>query len=156
MYTGDPGEDPVASYLAEAWQRLLGVRLRPVGVTWGEFLRRRDGDPPALSVSGWSADYPDPDNMLRVLFHSHEGVNPIGWRQPEFDRLTEQAAATVERKQRLELYREADRILVNEEAAVVPLWYGEARQLLQPYVSVPRVPALMLRLKDVRIDRPAP
>jgi oligopeptide transport system substrate-binding protein len=153
LYTGGPGGNPVAAFQAEAWERNLGVQIQPVGVPWDEFMHRRESDPPALSVSGWSADYPDPDNMLRVLFHSQEGVNAIGWRQPEFDRLTERAAATVDRKQRLELYREADRILVNEESAVVPLWYGEARQLLQPYVRVPRTPPSMLHFKQVKVDR---
>jgi len=154
LFTGDPGEDPVASYLARGWSELLGVGVRQVGVAWEEFMRRRDNDPPAISVSGWSADYPDPDNMLRVLFHSQEGVNAIGWDSAQFNRLTEQAAATADRKARLELYQEADQILVNEEAAVVPLWYAEGRQLLQPWVHVPRTPPSMLRLKDVVVDRP--
>jgi oligopeptide transport system substrate-binding protein len=153
LYTGGPGANPVAAFQAEAWARNLGVEVQPVGVPWDEFMHRRESDPPALSVSGWSADYPDPDNMLRALFHGQEGVNAIGWHQPHFDRLTEQAAATTDRKQRLELYQQADRILVDDEAAVMPLWYGETRQLLQPYVRVPRTPPSMLRLKDVIISR---
>jgi oligopeptide transport system substrate-binding protein len=153
LYTGDPGEDPTASYLTRAWSEVLGLRVKPVGVAWEEFMRRRDNDPPAISVSGWSADYPDPDNMLRVLFHSREGVNAIRWQHASFDSLTERAAATADRKTRLKLYQRADRILVDDEAAVVPLWYGEGRQLLQPYVRVPRTPPSMLRLKDVAIDK---
>ena len=153
LYTGDPGEDPTASYLTRVWSEVLGLRVKPVGVAWEEFMRRRDNDPPAISVSGWSADYPDPDNMLRVLFHSREGVNAIRWQHASFDSLTERAAATADRKTRLELYQRADRILVVDEAAVVPLWYGEGRQLLQPYVRVPRTPPSMLRLKDVAIDK---
>ncbi len=154
VYTAGPGEDPVTSHLTRGWKEVLGVEVRPVGVAWDEFLRRRDSDPPALSVSGWSADYPDPDNLLRVLFHSREGLNAIRWRNVDFDTLTEQAAVVADRKTRLELYQRADQILVEETAAVVPLWYTENRQLLQRHVRVPRVPACMLRLKDVVVDLP--
>ena len=153
-YTGGPGDDPVTSHLTRDWREVLGVNVTPVGLTWDEFLRRRDSDPPHLSVSGWSADYPDPDNLLRVLFHSREGLNAVRWQSPEFDTLTEQAAAAMDRKARLELYQRADRILVEEQAIVSPLWYGENRQLLQRYVQVPRVPMGMLRLKDVVIRQP--
>jgi oligopeptide transport system substrate-binding protein len=152
-YMAGPGEDPVTSYLVRGWKEVLGVEVRPLGLAWDEFLRRRDADPPALSVSGWSADYPDPDNLLRVLFHSREGLNAIRWRSGDFDVLTEKAAVAADRKTRLELYQRADRILVEEQAAVAPLWYGENRQLLQPYVRAPRVPAFMLRLKDVIVAR---
>lgn len=147
LYTGDPSQDPVAAYLTEAWWDSLGVRVVPVGVPWDEFMRQRDTDPPCLSVSGWSADYPDPDSMLRLLFHSREGVNSIRWRNASFDTLTEQAATATDRKARIDLYRLADRILVVESAAVMPLWYAEGRQLLQPYVQFPRTPPSMLRLK---------
>jgi oligopeptide transport system substrate-binding protein len=150
-YTAGPGEDPVTSHLARGWWEVLGVEATPVGLPWDEFLRRRDSDPPALSVSGWSADYPDPDNLLRVLFHSREGLNAIRWQNADFDALSEQAAAAMDRKVRLDLYARADRMLVEEQAAVAPLWYGENGQLLQPYVRVPRVPARMLKLKDVVI-----
>jgi oligopeptide transport system substrate-binding protein len=151
-YTAGPGEDPVTTHLAQGWMDVLGVHVRPVGLPWDEFLQRRDADPPPLSVSGWSADYPDPDNLLRVLFHSREGLNAIRWHNAEFDALTEEAAAASDRGRRLELYQHADRILVEEQAALAPLWYGESRQLLQPHVRAPRVPASMLRLKDVVVE----
>jgi oligopeptide transport system substrate-binding protein len=155
VYTAGPGEDPVTTHLIRGWWEVLGVKVTPVGLPWDEFLRRRDSDPPALSVSGWSADYPDPDNLLRVLFHSREGLNAIRWRNADFDSLSEQAAVATDRKVRLDLYARADRLLVEEQAAVAPLWYRESCQLLQPYVSVPRVPACMLKLKDVIVEEKA-
>ncbi|MBM3122524.1 MAG: hypothetical protein FJZ97_10140 [Chloroflexi bacterium] len=86
-----------------------------------------------------------------MLFHSREGLNAIRWQNADFDALSEQAAVAIDRKLRLALYARADRLLVEEQAAVAPLWYRESCQLLQPYVSVPRVPACMLKLKDVVI-----
>jgi oligopeptide transport system substrate-binding protein len=136
-----------ASFLQKTWQDVLGVEVRLTGVEWGEFLRRRDEDPADLAVSAWSADYPDPDSMLRLLFHSREGLNIVRWSEPTFDALVEEAARITDRKRRLELYQEADRILVAQEAAVVPLGYAQGRQLVKSYVRLPRTPPNLLRLK---------
>jgi oligopeptide transport system substrate-binding protein len=154
VYTGDPRSSSSASFLVHAWVDALGVEVRPRGVEWSEFVRRRDEDPPDLSISGWSADYPDPDNMLRVLFHSTQGLNSIRWNNAAFDSRIEEAARITDRRRRIELYQEADRILVADEAAVLPLGYAQGRQLVRPYVHLPRTPPYLLRLKHAVVDRP--
>jgi ABC-type oligopeptide transport system substrate-binding subunit len=103
---------------------------------------------------GWLADYPDPDSLLRVVFHSTEGVRPGHWHHARFDALVEKAGRIAEQPRRMELYQEADRILAVDEAAVMPLGYGRGRILVKPWVEVPRVPPVMMRLKDVVVKRP--
>jgi len=104
-------------------------------------------------INYFSYDYPDPDGMLRVLFHSREGLNLIRWSNAEFDMLTEQAARIADRKQRIELYRQADRILVADATAIMPLSYAQGRQLVKPYVELPRIPPSLLRLKHAVVRR---
>jgi ABC-type oligopeptide transport system substrate-binding subunit len=91
--------------------------------------------------------------MLRVQFHSREGMNAVRWNHTEFDELTETAASVSDRRQRIELYQRADRLLVEEAAAIVPLWYSQGRRLVQPYLKVPPVPAYEMRFKHVVVDR---
>jgi ABC-type oligopeptide transport system substrate-binding subunit len=50
------------------------------------------------------------------------------------------------------LYQRADRLLVEEAAAIVPLWYSQGRRLVQPYVKVPPVPAYEMRFKHITVD----
>jgi len=154
VYTGDPARSPLTSFLQRAWGDVLGVVIRPVGVTWADFVHRRDHDPAGVTVSGFSADYPDPDSLLRVLFHSRDGMNSIRWNNPQFDALTERAAGTSDRKERLDLYQQADRILVADEAVVMPLGYSLGPQLVQPYVFLPLTPPWLLRLKNIVVRRP--
>ncbi|HKY84589.1 MAG TPA: ABC transporter substrate-binding protein [Anaerolineales bacterium] len=154
VYTGDPARSPLASFLQRAWGDVLGVVIRPVGVTWADFVHRRDHDPAPIAVSGFSADYPDPDSLLRVLFHSRDGMNSVRWNNRAFDSLTERAAATSDRKERLDLYQQADRILVADEAVVMPLGYSLGPQLAQPYLHVPLTPPWLLRLKNIVVQRP--
>jgi ABC-type oligopeptide transport system substrate-binding subunit len=139
--------------LQSLWNQALGVQVNARSLPWGEFMDRQDHDPAPITISGWSADYPDPDSMLRVLFHSREGLNPIRWSHAEFDGLTEQAARITDRKRRIELYQQADRILVTDQAAIMPLSYAQGRQLVKPYVELPRTPPSLLRLKHAVVRR---
>jgi ABC-type oligopeptide transport system substrate-binding subunit/class 3 adenylate cyclase/tetratricopeptide (TPR) repeat protein len=91
-----------------------------------------------IEFTGWSADYPDPDNFLR---QSSFYLNPWGrgWRHPYLEQLLGEAARTTDRARRLAMYREVDRILVKEEAVAVPITYDAGRgyygDLLKPWVK---------------------
>jgi oligopeptide transport system substrate-binding protein len=107
-----------------------------------------------LQMGGWIADYPDPDNFLRQSTFYRVPRNR-GWRHPRLDQLLGEAAHTTDRAHRLAMYREADRILVNEEAVVAPLGYsaGAYVDLLKPWVKGCKYNALGNNsLKDIVIE----
>jgi ABC-type oligopeptide transport system substrate-binding subunit/class 3 adenylate cyclase len=153
LTSGGGADDPIVRFLLRAWHEGIGVEVNHETVSWAEWLRRRDDDPPPLSLSGWSADYPDPDGMLRALFHSSEGLNPPRWKDQRFDALVERAASTLDQAERIRLYQEADRILVAEQAVVMPLGYAQGRHLKKPWVRMPNAPPGMVRFKDVLVMR---
>ena len=153
VYTRGSQANPLPAMLQRVWREVLGVEVKTVGLAWGELLERQERDPPDIAINGWLADYPDPDSMLRLIFHGRAGLNRIHWNNAEFEELVEQAARIADRKQRLKLYQAADRILVAEQAAVMPLSYAQGKQLLKPYVQLPRTPPSMLRLKHAVIQR---
>ncbi len=112
----------------------LGIRLdlvqMPDAVVWWTI---KDSD---LQAGGWSADYPDPDNFLRQSSFYRIPWSR-GWRHPRLEGLLDEAARTADRARRLAMYREADRILVNDEAVALPLSYSPYRafELLKPWVK---------------------
>ena len=150
---GGSADEPVVPFLRKAWRENLGLNLEAQSVEWGEWIVRRDRDPAHLTLGGWSADYPDPDGMLRVTFHSTEGVTNPGWHHARFDALVEEAGRATDPARRMELYQEADRILVAEEAVIMPLGYARGRMLAKPSVTVPRVPPVLLRFKHIVLRR---
>jgi len=150
---GSAGEPPAVPFLRNAWRKNLGLSLDAQSVEWEAFIERRDRDPAHLALWGWSADYPDPDNMLRVLFHSTEGFNTPHWHSARFDGLVEEAVRVADQTRRMELYHEADRILVAEEAVIMPLGYARGRILVKPWVTIPRVPPALMHLKDIVLQR---
>jgi oligopeptide transport system substrate-binding protein len=148
-----PVDNPVVPFLHQSWKRALNLDINPTPMNWDDFLEQRETDPPDLSLSAWSADYPDPDNFLRILFHSKEGINPSRWRNAEFDRCVEEAVSILDQNQRLENYRKADHILVAEETVIIPIFYSQGRILAKPWVSIPRIPPAMLQLKEVVVNK---
>jgi ABC-type oligopeptide transport system substrate-binding subunit len=154
LYSGASAGEPVVPFMHRAWQENLGLELQAQSVDWGEFMVRRKLDPPHLSLMGWSADLPDPDGFLRATYHSSEGINAAccGWHNARFDALVEEAARVPDPARRMVLYQEADRILVCEETAIMPLFYAQGRILIKPWVTMPRVPSALLNFKEIVLE----
>ena len=72
---------------------------------------------------GWGADYNDPDNFLNFLFHSNSDLNHGHFSNPEFDRLVDLAAVIPYPEDRQILYIQAELILTEQEAGVIPLFH---------------------------------
>jgi len=153
LYSGGLADEPVVPFLRRAWRENLGLNLDAQSLAWGAFMERLDRDPAHLTLIAWLADYPDPDALLRVLLHSTEGINPPRWHNARFDSLVEEAARVADQNRRIELYQEADRILVAEQAVIMPLSYARGRILVKPWVTIPRVPPVLMRLKHIVLQR---
>ena len=104
---------------------------------------------PHLRLATWWADYPDPDNFLRVGF----GRKQTAWRNDEYDRLVRRARRLLDQEERMSLYRRADRIIL-EEAVFLALAYSQSQMLVKPWVKSPIMSAtgFWLPWKDVIIE----
>jgi ABC-type oligopeptide transport system substrate-binding subunit len=139
---------PEASGVQSQWRENLGVEIswqlmQPA--TWQD---RMDSDPPHLFGVAWGAGYPDPDSFLRVRLGPRRAV----WQNDRYDALVEEARRITDQEERMKLYRQADRILI-EEAALVPVYYGRVNMLVKPWVT--RYPTSALHewfWKDVIIE----
>ena len=76
----DPFNEPPAGYLVEQWKENLGVEIAYRVVEMDEFLSRLADRPPQIFFGVWFADYPDPDNFLRVC----EAVRWARWQDESY------------------------------------------------------------------------
>jgi len=111
------------------WRENLGIDVTWQELEWGHLLDALGRERPPLFAIGWAADYPDPDNALRMSMHSQW----TGWHNPTYERLLEEARYIADREKRMALYQQADGILV-EDAAIVPIYYGRHHMLIKPWV----------------------
>jgi oligopeptide transport system substrate-binding protein len=99
-------------------------------------------------LTGWMADYPDPDSFLRV---STWRVR-TGWQNKAYDGLIEDARRVMDQGERMRMYRQADSILI-EESPILLLCYGRFDMLVKPWVSkYPTSPMKTWFWKDVIIE----
>jgi ABC-type oligopeptide transport system substrate-binding subunit len=115
----------IANAMADMWQTHLGITVEVQAIqSFGDYNNRLKSDTPDLFWMGWAADYNDPDNFLNALFHSGSGDNHGNFSNAEFDDLVESAAGSSDPAERQELYIQAERLLCETEAALIPLYHG--------------------------------
>jgi oligopeptide transport system substrate-binding protein len=117
-------------YLAE-----LGVKMEihfaPEWKGYDNMLRQ--GKLPMFRVA-WYADIPDPDNFFFPLLHSTGQPNYMLYRNPRADRLLEEARQETDYVQRVKLYREAERVVM-EDAPWITQHNHIFEYLYQPHVQ---------------------
>jgi peptide/nickel transport system substrate-binding protein len=117
-------------YLAELGLK-VEIHFAPDWPTYKQMLVQ--GQLPMFRL-GWYADIPDPENMLSPLLHSTGSSNYTFYRNPLVHRLLERARREVDDTQRLALYREVER-LVMDDAPWIAQNYYTFEYLYQPYVQ---------------------
>jgi hypothetical protein len=91
-------------------------------------------DPPQVWRLGWCADFSDAYNFLfdgvisrNVLFGD--------WSNPTYESLLETAAVTFDLNTRAALYQQAEEILVETEAVMLPVYYYANGFATKPYLE---------------------
>ena len=121
----------VAEAVQSMWQKYLNVIVRIENQEWKVYLKKLQTDPFVVHRAGWGADYPDPDNFMK-LFTSNSGNNHGRWKNSRYDQLLEQAAEEQDSAKRVKLYNEAEKLLTETDAAIVPLFWTTEATMLNP------------------------
>jgi oligopeptide transport system substrate-binding protein len=130
-YNTDEEKKLVAEAIQSMWQRHLGVVVRIENQEWKVFLKRLQNDPFPVFRAGWGADYPDPDNFMK-LFTSNSGNNHGRWKNARFDQMLELAARELDAKKRSKIYDDAQKLLTEIDVAIVPLYWKAESTILNP------------------------
>jgi oligopeptide transport system substrate-binding protein len=130
-YNTEEDHKMVAEAVQGMWQRNLGVVVRLDNQEWKVYLAKLQNDPPNIFRLGWGADYPDPDNFMK-LFTATSGNNYTHWKSPRYDQLLDQAAREPDAAKRAKLYDEAQKILCETDLPIMPLFWTAESTLLNP------------------------
>jgi oligopeptide transport system substrate-binding protein len=116
------------------WRENLGVEvtIRELEPEWYIYNLKEEKD--EMFDMGWIADYPHPQDFLDVLFHTGAENNFSEYSNPAIDSLLDKASVETDEAKSLEMYRQAEQMLV-DDAACLPLWFGQNYILVKPYVK---------------------
>jgi peptide/nickel transport system substrate-binding protein len=117
--SGSGMQAPVAmSTVMQSNLKAVGVNVALQTMEWGAFLAKLRTKEQELFALSWMAGTEDPDLVMYPLLHSSQwtpnGPNRALYKNPKFDDLLQQARLTTDQARRASLYKEAQRILVDD------------------------------------------
>ena len=116
--------------MVEMLKQILGVDVQ-IAQAEGDVLRRdRPGQTPDVEP-GWIMDYPDPEDIVDLLFYSTSRQNNSKYNNPAFDKLMKQARTEPDTTKRMQLYQQAENMLM-QDMPWVPLYFGQAATWSSP------------------------
>jgi oligopeptide transport system substrate-binding protein len=137
--------------IVNEWRVNLGVEVTVRQLEPEQFFYNLMQEKDEMYYWGWVADYPHPQNFLEILFRSGVEYNIGEYSNPQVDALLEQAAAEMDTELSLELYQQAEQLLV-DDAACIPLFIDQSYVLTKPYVlGYELSPLGFARLQEVSI-----
>ena len=132
------------------WQQGLGIDVTVESQEFGVYLNTIENTTPLEERPHafrliWCADYPDENNWVHENFNTDAGLNPISWEKDanaplgpdgmSFNQLTSEAQLAQDPATRMELYKAAEKILVDDAAAIAPIDYAASIELTKPYLT---------------------
>ncbi len=136
-----PERAAAAQLIRDSLKRELGIGVDLQEREQATFISDRRAEKMAFYMGAWEADYPDPQNFLSTLLRTGTRLNNFGYSNPEVDSLCDRADAETDQAKRIELYRKADQLAM-DEVALFPLVYPKSAILVKPNVTGLRINAL--------------
>jgi oligopeptide transport system substrate-binding protein len=124
----------LAQFIQAELKRNLGVNVQIQAFDHKTFRANMDLNAYPLFEASWSADFPDPDNFLS-MYMSDSGNNRTTWKNAKFDERVLEARNINDQKVRERAYLEVQKMLLEEHAVIVPLYYEPNMALVKPRVS---------------------
>ncbi len=124
-----------AQVIQQQLHDILGIRVQIRNTQTNTFNSLMHEWKIPMGIVGYGADFPDPQSMLGVPWRSQpRGFTRHDWVNARFDKLIDRARGEADQEKRLQLYDEAEGILVADVGGAF-LWHGQGFQLRKPWLK---------------------
>lgn len=98
----------------------IGVRIKIASNIFPELVKKVHRKQTMMHAIGWSADYPDADNFLQLLYKDAQRVGGIGanFDDAEYNKLYEEAAAMQKSPARTAIYEQLNKLAAEKLIAI--------------------------------------
>jgi oligopeptide transport system substrate-binding protein len=109
------------------WKQHLGILIDIQGKDFGSYVSAQQSLNFDMAAAGWIGDYLDPSTFL-LMWTEGNGNNNTGWSNKTYEALLNEGAHQADPLQRLEKFRQAERLLMEEQPLIPFAW--QARNYL--------------------------
>lgn len=125
----------VGEFYQSQWEKNLGVKVKidtaSDGATFNKMIMKGTYQ---VAQTGWGADYNDPMTFMG-LFITGDGNNSAFFSDSQYDELVKKASIESDMDKRLEMFKQAEKILIADKAGIAPLTFNVASNYMQSYVK---------------------
>lgn len=114
-------------------ERGLGCKVDAENLDWNAFVNIIKSEDFDIAWAAWGADFNDPSNFLEIAYSKNPTYN-LSWKNDKFDSLIEQAQKETDAKKRVELLREAENVMIYEDAVIIPINHSVANIFRKKYI----------------------
>jgi oligopeptide transport system substrate-binding protein len=132
LYNTSENHRAIAEAAQQIWRKTLNIDVELYNQEWKVYLDNMHLKNYQMCRAGLIIDPYDPAIYLRV-FRTGFGYNDTGWSNPEYDRLLQEADASVDNARRFELFQRAEAILLRE-MPILPVYFYTRHYLMVPEV----------------------
>jgi oligopeptide transport system substrate-binding protein len=127
LFTTSDAHARISQAVQQMWKDTLGVEVDLLNMEWKVYLDQIQSHKFDIARAGWIGDYVDPNSFLD-LWVTGGGNNRAAWSNAGYDALIRQAAKTRDPAARLELFQQAEAILLRE-MPVIPFYFYMSKSL---------------------------
>jgi len=119
----------IAEFIQQQWKENLGIECRLMQQDWKVYLSMRRDSNFDVARAGWIGDYLDPNTFLD-MFGPYSGLNDGRYSNSEYDTFLLNAAGELNSKKRMDLFNQAEEILITRDQAVMPIYYFTTKGMI--------------------------
>ena len=122
-------------YIQQVIENTIGCKVEQNTVgDYTLFKAQRDAYNYDIFMSAWYSDYNDPLDFFDI-FYTGRYTSYGNYSNPEYDALIDSLKGENDMNKRLEIYKELENLLLNEDAACAPIYYADKSYFLQNWVK---------------------
>jgi oligopeptide transport system substrate-binding protein len=124
----------IATFLQSQFQDNLGAKIDIKVQPFDRKLELESQGNFQLSWQGWIADYNDPMTFMD-LFESTSSFNTQKYSNPKYDDLIQSARKELNQDKRMDMLKQAEKILVTDDAGTAPMYFQGQALLIKPSIT---------------------
>ncbi|MBF0118373.1 MAG: ABC transporter substrate-binding protein [Desulfobacterales bacterium] len=137
LYNESETHKKIAESIKYSLKNVLNINIKLYETDWDKYSEAiiTQGGQHHLFRSGYCSDYPDANNWLNDLFHPQHPMMQTGLTNSEFASVLDHSQMETDLEKRKKLFKRAETILCEEEAAVIPIYFEKAHCLVKSRIK---------------------